>query len=183
MTPKQQAFVQAILEGRGPSEAYRLAYNTKKMLPATIKNNAYKLSQRNDIATTIAERRQVLANKAQVAQERLVEELARVAFADMAVYASWGPDGVTLKEHDQLPEGASVAVAEVSESVTRRGRHLKFKLHDKKGALDSLARILGYDKPDPRGDQPVQVTRLTVVLPPGHGPEGTVVEGSGQVVG
>ena len=43
------------------------------------------------------------------------------------------------------------------------------------------------DKPDPHGDQPIKVTRVTVVLPPGHGPDaardGTVVEGEVARVG
>ena len=53
---------------------------------------------------------------------------------------------------------------------------------DKKGALDSLARILGYEKPDPRSDQPVPIHRVTIVLPASYEPPGpTIVEGEGGV--
>ena len=90
------------------------------------------------IQAAIQERQRVLAGKVEVTQERIVAEYAKIGFADMAAYASWG---------------------------------LGNKLH----ALDSLARILGYDKPDPRGEAPVVVTRLTVLFPAGYEP--AVVEG------
>ena len=164
LTPKMVAFVEAILAGSNPSEAYRSAYNAEKMQLAAIKVNAQKLLQHTNLALTIAERRAVLADKSQVTRERLVEEYAKSAFVDMSTYATWGPDGVRLKSNEQLPEGASQAVVEVSEHVTENSRTTRFRLHDKLKALDSLARILGYDKPDNRGDQPVQVTKVTVIL-------------------
>jgi len=43
MTPKKQAFVDAILSGKNQSDAYGLAYENGNMLPATVRNNAYKL--------------------------------------------------------------------------------------------------------------------------------------------
>ena len=58
LTAKQQAFCDAILQGNNQSDAYRLAYNVGNMLPETIGNNAYKLMQNNDIATTLVDARQ-----------------------------------------------------------------------------------------------------------------------------
>ena len=58
----------------------------------------------------------------------------------------------------------------------QKGSTIRFKLHDNKGALDTLAKHLGmFTDQDPRGDQPVQITRVTVVLPPGCEPD--TVEG------
>ena len=73
----------------------------------------------------------------------MVRELAQIAFTDMGDYVTWGPDGVRLKDSSELPEGASAAVLEVSETTTEHGRTLKIKLHDKLGALNSLAKRLG----------------------------------------
>ena len=38
--PENDGVCQSILEGKGPAEAYRLSYNTNKMFPANIANNA-----------------------------------------------------------------------------------------------------------------------------------------------
>jgi hypothetical protein len=54
-------------------------------------------------------------------------------------------------------EYAIAAFAEVADSPS---------WPDKQRALDSIARILGYDKPEPRPEQHVAITRVTVVLPP-----------------
>jgi phage terminase small subunit len=79
------------------------------------------------------------SKRTEITQDMVVQELAKLAFADMADYVTWGPDGVTVRDLDDLPEGASRAVAEVTN--TKRGGRVK--LHDKKGALDSLAKHLG----------------------------------------
>ena len=42
LTPKQEAFVRAMLEGKNPSDAYRAAYNTENMAPRTINTEASK---------------------------------------------------------------------------------------------------------------------------------------------
>ena len=41
----------------------------------------------------------------------VVEEYAKLAFADMADYVSWGPDSVRIKESAELPADAAAAVA------------------------------------------------------------------------
>ena len=138
MTPKMLVFIDAILAGSNPSQAYRLAYRAEKMSPAAIKVNAQKLLQHTNVALTIAERRAALAAKLDVSQQKLVEEYAKAAFADVADAPTWA---------------------------------------DKKGALDSLARILGHDKPDPRGDDRPPITHVTVVLPAGCEPPGPAIEG------
>ena len=61
----------------------------------------------------------------------------------MATYLSWGPDGVRIKDLDGLPEGAGRAVAQVTETDNKDSHTFRFKLHDKLGALNSLAKHLG----------------------------------------
>ena len=60
LTGKQYSFcVEYIRAGGNQSEAYRNSlYDTSKMKADTIKNNAYKLMQNNDILTTIEELRE-----------------------------------------------------------------------------------------------------------------------------
>lgn len=47
LTAKQSQFVDAILAGKGQSEAYKLAYDTSKMNPATIAQRAHDLCNKH----------------------------------------------------------------------------------------------------------------------------------------
>jgi len=145
LTPKQQRFVEEYLVDLNATQAAIRAGYSAKTARVIGQQNLLKL----DIQIAIQEAMKARAERTQVSQDSVVAELARLGFADMGDYVSWGPDGVSLKANSDLPEGASVAVAEVSEHVTfnRDGdggtRTMRFKLHDKKGALDSLAKHLG----------------------------------------
>ena len=61
LTAKQEKFAQAIVDGLSQTEAYKLAYDTSDMLPATIHNSAYKLMHHGEIAARISEAREALA--------------------------------------------------------------------------------------------------------------------------
>jgi phage terminase small subunit len=61
LTPKQEAFAQAVASGMTQADAYRSAYNADKMKPETIQNSAYKLMQDGDITARIEELREEVA--------------------------------------------------------------------------------------------------------------------------
>ena len=73
----------------------------------------------------------------------------RKAGKDPRELFEWDAKGVTLKDSSELSEDAVRAVAEVSETAGVSGvKTVRIKLHDKKGALDSLARHLGLFAPE-----------------------------------
>ena len=114
----------------------------------TAASQGQRLLKNVEIQAAIQKRQDVIAARLEVTQERLIAEYAKIGFANMEEYATWGPGGVKVNDSDQLLPGASEAVAEVSEHVTfnkdgEGTKTLRFKLHDKKGALDSLAKHLG----------------------------------------
>lgn len=57
LTPKQEKFVEGIVSGKNPSEAYREAYDTETTNPVTIKTSAQKILRKPYIATTIQEKK------------------------------------------------------------------------------------------------------------------------------
>lgn len=77
----------------------------------------------------------------------MVQEYARFAFANIRDFVSFGPDGVAIRDMDDLTPDQVAAVGEVTETVTQTGKTVKFKLHDKLRALDALSRHLGMDAP------------------------------------
>ena len=78
-----------------------------------------------------------------VTAERIIAEYTRIAFSDLREFIAWGPKGVKFRSSAQLTDDQARCVAEVAETVTQHGGSRKFKLHDKKGALDSLVRCMG----------------------------------------
>jgi phage terminase small subunit len=143
---RQRKFVAAYLISGNATDAAKKAGYSKQTAGAIGAENLKK----PQIAVEIEKGRAQLAAKAGVTAERVVGELARIAFSDFRQFATWGPDGVRLAASSELTEEDARCIAEVSETITKDGGTVKFKLHDKKGALDSLAKHLGLftDKVD-----------------------------------
>lgn len=150
MTPKQQRFVEEYLIDLNATAAAERAGYSKK--------TAYSIGQENlnkpEIAAAIADRRAEIAVKAEVTQERIVAEFARMAFYDPASLASQpmaGPSDIP-----NLPEEVRRAI--VGWGWDRAG-NFTLKLADKNAALTNLGRHLGMftDKVDVNGTMNINV--------------------------
>ena len=49
LTPKQEKFIMALINGMSQRQAYKFAYNCENMKDKTIDNNAYKLFKKDKI--------------------------------------------------------------------------------------------------------------------------------------
>jgi len=77
---------------------------------------------------------------------------------------SWGAEGLQVKASDELPEGATKAICEITETFSlRQGRRFKIKLADKRASLDSLCRQMGWNAPE-KIDARVAVVTLADVV-------------------
>lgn len=143
MTPKQQRFVlEYLIDLNATQAAIRAGY-----APANANVEGSRLLANANIANAIAEAQAKRSSKLEVTADRVVQEYARIAFARMSDYVSFGPDGVTVKDLDYLTPDQIAAIAEVSETKTQGGGSVRFKLHDKLRALDALSKHLGLDAP------------------------------------
>lgn len=79
LTPKQEAFAQAIVAGVSQSDAYRAAYkvrpNTK---PESVNQNASRIMANVNIMSRVAELREPVAKKAQITLESHLDDLMRL---------------------------------------------------------------------------------------------------------
>jgi hypothetical protein len=91
-----------------------------------------------------------------VTADRVVLELARVAFGDPRRVMSWGPGGVRLRPSAELADEEAAIVAEMGETTTKEGGSLRLKTVDKLSALRLLAQHLGM-----LGESNVAVTVAT----------------------
>jgi len=82
--------------------------------------------------------------------ERVVAELARIAFADIGDFLRIEADGTAVVDLTQAPAASFAAVAEIVQDVYTEGRgdaaravrRTRFKLHDKLAALTKLGQHL-----------------------------------------
>ena len=77
LTPKQEAFAQAVAGGRNQADAYRIAYDAERMAPATVWNNAYVLAKHNEVAARVQQLRDAVTADTVLSRQRLAAELLK----------------------------------------------------------------------------------------------------------
>ena len=144
LTPKQEAFAAGVANGLSQAEAYRQAFpRSLKWKDETVWQHASRLAADSKVRARVQFLQEKAAEANQVTTERIVAELAKIAFGDARRVMKWGADGVTLIESDELDDDDAAIVSEVTETTTATGGSMKVKTHDKLGALRLLADITG----------------------------------------
>ena len=129
LTPKQARFVDEYLIDLNATQAsIRAGYSAK-----TACWIGPQLLGKTHVAQLIAERVKAREQRTEITQDRVIAELAKIAFGDQRSLMQWGPTGVKLIDSTTLTPEQSAMVSEVSESVTASGGTLKLKTHDKCG--------------------------------------------------
>lgn len=79
LTPKQEAFAQALVTGMSQSDAYRAAFTVgEKTKPESVNQSASKLMADPNIASRVEELREPVAKKAQITLESHLDDLLRL---------------------------------------------------------------------------------------------------------
>lgn len=140
--PKHELFAQEIAKGVPASQAYVNAGYAKN------DSNSSRLNGNDRVKARVQELLEASAEKAGVTIDRIVNELAKIGFANAADFFSWGPDGVRIKPSDDLTRDQMAVVAEVQETRAKAAGEntIKVKLSDKQAALEKLGRHLGMFK-------------------------------------
>jgi phage terminase small subunit len=97
-----------------------------------------------DVQAEITRQPAILAEQPNVTPEKIVAELAVIAFSDLGDCIRINPDGTASIELGDTPAGATRAIASVDVNESRSGGiRYRIKLHDKHAALVSLAKMFG----------------------------------------
>lgn len=148
LTAKQIRFVdEYLVDFNATQAAIRAGYSPKTAAAA-----AARLLRNVNIQAEIARRQKDLQRRTEVTQDRVVKELARVAFADATDYACVetltyeNEDGtvspvqiVSPKDTDTLSDDQRAAIA----GIKHGANGIEVKLHDKIKALELLGRHIG----------------------------------------
>lgn len=136
LPPRREAFAAEYLKDLNATRAaIRAGYSAK-----TASSIGARLLADAGVARAVEEGMAARARRTEIDADRVVLELARIAFADPRDLMAWGPDGVALKDSASLTEEQAAGVAEVAEGS---GGTLRLKKHDKVRALELLGKHLG----------------------------------------
>ena len=141
---KEAAFCEVYLQNRGNGTHAALAtgFGTTEGSAATEGSRLLRIPK---IMAYINQRGQELLEKLEITTDLLTAELAKMAFSNVKDFMTWDEQGYPVfRPSDELSDVATAAIAEITFVDTKHGRNVKFKMHDKKGALDSLAKLKGF---------------------------------------
>lgn len=183
LSPRQERFVdEYMVDSNGTQAAIRAGY-----AKSGADVQAFRLLRNASIIKAIQARRDRIANKFELTRERLIQEYCKLAFSDPRKF--FREDG-TLKTIPELDDDTAAALAhfEVTQQQTvdfdESGEETpaptttsKVKWVDKRAALDSIARVMGWnqDKVKLQGDAENPLTLLlkqvsgTAFTPQGEG--------------
>lgn len=150
LTARQKRFVQEyLIDLSATGAAARAGYSAR-----TARQQGHRLLTKVDIQAALKEAIEARGERTQITADEVLEELAALAFANVADYVDWGPNGVALLDKSKLTRKQCAALVEVAETTTKAGGTKRVKIHDKLSALEKLGRHLGVfkDQPEKRED-------------------------------
>lgn len=165
LSAKHARFVEEyLIDLNGAQAAIRSGYS-----PAAAKEIASRLLTNANVKAALDKAMANRSKRTGINQDRVLQELAKIGFADMSKFVEWGPNGMTLKNSAELSPEDTACVSEVSESKGKTTKR-SIKLHDKKGCLELLGRHLGMFKDDEANADKDLTINIVYGTPPPEGP-------------
>lgn len=152
LSPKEKAFCREYFLSRNAYQAAVSAGYSKN----TAKAKSSSWLEKVGIKTEIARLEGKLEEKSIITKQRVLEELALVGFSDMADCVTVGEEGqVRIKTFDEMPKGASRAIARIKERRSIRQSqddsgdfildlNTEYGHHNKIDALQEISKLNGY---------------------------------------
>jgi phage terminase small subunit len=129
------------------------------------KQEGWRLLQRDDVQEYISRLQTLLAEKTGISQQKVLQEIAKIAFSDIRKYYQ---DDNNLKPICDLDDNEAAALASVkSYEETMPGTDIivgfnkEIKMYDKLAGLEKLARHLGLYEKDNDQRKPINNVNLT----------------------
>jgi phage terminase small subunit len=129
------------------------------------KQEGWRLLQRDDVQEYISRLQTSLAEKTGISQQKVLQEIAKIAFSDIRKYYQ---DDNNLKPICDLDDNEAAALASVkSYEETMPGTDIivgfnkEIKMYDKLAGLEKLARHLGLYEKDNDQRKPINNVNLT----------------------
>jgi phage terminase small subunit len=141
LNPKEVIFVENVVKGVSLTKSAIEAGYSK----SAAGRQGSMLNKKDYIKAAIQQLMATVAIRIEISAEKILQEVAAIAHSNMRDVASWGANGVLIKESSSLSSQASSAIAEVYDAP-KRGKGVK--LYDKLSALKLLGEYVGIFKKD-----------------------------------
>lgn len=155
LTVKQEKFAQGLFSGLSQREAYKQAYDCENTTDKSVDELACRLAGDIKVSSRIRELEDELKYRNMATVERVLSEYAKIGFADIKDFVEFRTEK-TIVDHDDegnpICNYKQIVDAKPSDEVDGslinevsigKDGTFKFKLHDKKGALDMIGKHLG----------------------------------------
>jgi len=141
LSPRERRFVEEyLIDMNAGQAAIRAGYPGKAP-----RNYAQRCLNKPRVAEAVRAAMAARSVRTRVDADRVIRELERIAFSDIRRYMAAGKSDSILKTIAELSDDEAAAVVELSGGTN--GGSFRLKLHDKKKALDALARHTGVFAP------------------------------------
>jgi len=171
----ERKFVDQYLIAGDAISAYLQSWPQAGVSARAIRVRVKDLMSRPLVQASIKERQRELSRASMISAERVIEEVAKVAFSNLGDFLHVTADGdpmLTLANatRDQLATLSEVTVEDYTDGRgddARDVKRIKLKQHDKMRGLDALMRHFGLHAPERlevsgRGGGPIQTQNLHV---------------------
>jgi phage terminase small subunit len=138
----ESRFCDAIVSGDSAEEAHFKAYGSS--VTRTGWTNSSRVSAKPQVQQRILELRMGLEKAARVDRERIAEEMADVAFANVVDYLDYDGESVTIRPLKELTKRQARAI----KNVTAEKGRISLEFHDKIAAIRQLCVVLGIGQGD-----------------------------------
>lgn len=138
LTPKQKKFADEYLTDLNATRAYKVAYPKIKKDEVSRANGSRLLTNAN-VAAYINKRMKEREKRTEITQDRVLQELAKIGFADVTDYVTIEGPYVRVKSTADIPPDKIGAIAGIKEGANG----IEIKLNDKGKALELIGRHLG----------------------------------------
>lgn len=168
LTIKEEKAVQSFMIDGNKTDAYKSAYSTDKMKPATINRKAHYLFSKPNVRARIEELRKELAQKNEITLTEIIQELAGIIKFD--VKSMYDENG-NLLAINKMPIQARKMISRIENVETKTSCKInKVTLVSKMEAAEKLMKHLGgYEKDKPIVLPPNQTTQVHVYQLPDNG--------------
>ena len=159
LTKKQEVFCQEFLVDLNATQAAIRAGYSKKTARQVASENLSKLYIQEKIQMLMDKR----AKRTELTADRVLAEIMKLAFSNISDYVKFDDGYVTIKKKsDEFTREELACISEVSKIITHKkyGEKnvvVKFKLYDKKGALELLGKHLKLFGQDTPPSQPIDI--------------------------
>ena len=146
LTNKQKRFCEEYVIDYNATRAAKVAGYSEN----TASEQGYENLRKPHIEAYIAEIKEDLSKLSGVTALRNILELKKIAYTNIADFKT---DWYTLEDFEELDKDTKAAIAEIMHTEITFGEKglkqtVKFKLHDKQKAIDSLNKMLGFNAPE-----------------------------------